>query len=479
MSSKRRKSRLGSPVVIGAILLAVVIAVLLAVYQKERISTALSSGEQVQAEFSRAYRVIPAKSDVKIAGVVVGTVTDVEKGDGDKTVVSMKLWGDTPDKLGSAPSAIIRPTTLLGGNYYLELQPGGEREKFSGDLIPVERTSVPSELDKILGAIPGRAQESIQNTTRLTDESLRAGAGDSLGNLLEHAPSTLNPAGEVFSSVRGTNPEKDLYGIVPEINTVASALTEQDGQLGRTIDSLGTVSSSLAQKQRPLADSIEALPGTLSTTRRGLDSLHGSLDRLTATAGNTRPAAQELGPLLAKADPVVREARPLVSELRPLLRDAQPLVGQLVPTAQKATATLNLVNGPVLDRVNGPIANAVLSPWTGTGAYEGNGGTGHKLYEEVGYLAAHTANLSKYGNKNGRMLGLGLGVGVSSVGGKNPGTAQLLQSLGLLPGGIQVLPPPNNAGDDFSRSPATSPGKDQFLPLPGGPTPGAPQTQGN
>lgn len=479
MSSKRRKPRFGSPVLIGAVLLAVVIAVLLAVYQKERISTALSSGEEVQAEFSRAYRVVPAKSDVKIAGVVVGTVTDVEKSEGDKTLVSMKLWGDNPDKLGSAPSAIIRPTTLLGGNYYVELKPGGEREKFSGDRIPVQRTSVPAELDKILGAIPGRAQESIQNTARLTDESLKAGAGESLGNLLEHAPQTLNPAGEVLRSARGTNPDQDLYGIVPELNSVATVLTERDGQLGRTIDSLGDVSSTLAQSQRPLAESIDGLPETLSATRGGLDALHGSLDRLTATAGNARPAARELGPLLAKADPVIRDARPMVNELRPLLHDVQPLVGQLVPTAQKATSTLDLVNGPVLDRVNGPIAQAVMSPWKGTGAYEGNGGTGHKLYEEVGYLASHTANLSKYGDKNGRMLGLGLGAGVSSVGGKNPGTAQFLQSLGLLPGGIQLLPPPNDAGDDFSRSPATAPGKDQFLPLPGGPTSGAPQTPGN
>ncbi|MBQ0923534.1 MlaD family protein [Saccharopolyspora endophytica] len=479
MSSNRRKSRFGSPIAIGAVLLVLSIVVLLAVYQKERVSTMLSSGDEVQAEFNRAYRVIPAKSDVKIAGVVVGTVTDVAKGEGDKTLVSMKVWGDTTDKLGSEPSAIVRPTTLLGGNYYVELQPGGDRQKFSGDPIPVERTSVPSELDKILGAIPGRAQESIQNTTRLTDESLRAGAGDSVGNLLEHAPQALGPAGEVFSSVRGTNPEKDLYQIVPQLNTVAVALTQRDGQLGHTIDSLGDVSATLGQVQRPLADSIEALPATLSATRGGLDALHGSLDRLTATAGNARPAAQELGPLLAKADPVVREARPMVAELRPLLQDVRPLVGRLVPTAQQATSTLNHVNGPVLDRINGPIANAVLSPWKGTGAYEGNGGTGHKLYEEVGYLASHSANLSKYGNKNGRMLGLGLGVGVSTVGGNDPGTAQLLQSLGLLPGGVEVLPPPDQSGDDFSRMPATSPGKDHFLPRPGGLVPGTPQTQGN
>ncbi|WP_243794890.1 MlaD family protein [Saccharopolyspora gloriosae] len=472
MSAKKR--RFASPLVIGAVLLVAVLVVLFGVYQKERISTTLASGDEVQAEFDRQYRLVPAKSDVKMAGVVVGTVTDVEQDAGGKALVSMKVWGDTTDRLGSAPSAIIRPTTLLGGAYYIELQQGDAHGRYGGEPIPADRTSVPIELDKILAAIPGRAQDSIRNTTRLTDESLRAGAGENLGNVLEHAPQTLGPAGDVLSSARGTRPGEDLYGIVPDVAAIAGTLTERDGQLGHTIDSLGDVSATLSTVRRPLADSIAALPETLTSTRRGLDDLHGSLNRLTDTAGNARPAVQELGPVLAKADPVLREARPMVAELRPLLQDAQPVVDQLVPTADRATSTLDLVRGPVLDRINGPIANAVMSPWKGTGAYEGNGGTGHKLYEEVGYLAAHTANLSQYGNKNGRMLGLALGAGVSTVGGKDPGTAEFLQSLGLLPGGLKVLPPPDDSGDDFTPVPATSPGQDQFLPKPG-----PPQPQGN
>lgn len=480
MAAKRRRQWWNSPALIGGVLLALTVATLLAVYQKERIGTMLSSGDEVQAEFARDYRLVANKSQVKVAGVVVGTVTDVQKDNHGLSLVSMKVSSDAKNKLGTAPSAVIRPTTLLGGNYYVELAPGGKQQAYSGGPIPVTRTHIPVELDQVLAAIPNRAQDSIQNTLQLTDQSLSAGAGDSLGNLLRDAPGTLQPAGSVLASARGTRPDQDLYRIVPDLDSIATVLSRRDGQLGHTIDSLRGVSATLAAEREPMSETIASLPDTLSSTRTGLDSLRGSLDRLTTTAEKARPAVQQLGPLLAKTNPVVQQARPLVSDLRPLLEQAQPMINQMVPTAQLATSTLNDVRGPVLDRINGPIANAVLSPWKGTGAYQGDGGNGHRLYEELGYLAANTANLSKYGNQNGRMLGLGFGGGASTAGGNDPGTAKLLQSLGLLPGGaVQVLPPPDNSNDQYSPEPATAPGQDHVIPTPGAPAPSAsPQPPG-
>lgn len=459
MAAKLRK-----PVVLGAVLLILVVGVLFAVYQKEKIGTMLSSGDEVRAVFARDYRLVANKSDVKVAGVVVGKVTEIGKDAQGDSVVSMKVDDGTSGKLGATPSAIIRPTTLLGGNYFIELVPGGARQPYDGAPIPVSRTSVPVELDQVLAAIPGRARDSIRNTTRLTDQALQAGAGSAAGDLLRDAPASLRPANDVLSGLQGTQPQQDLYQLVPDLDATAAVMTRQEGQLADIIGSLSTVSASLAAQRAPLADAMADLPSTLESTKDGLGALDGTLQRLTTTAVRARPAVAELNPLLQKANPVVQQARPLVNDLRSLLHQALPVVNELVPTAGQATSTLNNVRGPVLDRVNGPIANTVLSPWSGTGAYQGDGGNGHKFYEELGYLAAHTANLSQYGNKNGRMLGLGLGVGVSSAGGNDPGTAQLLQSLGLLPGGgVQLVPPPDNAGDTYTPEPATSPGQGHVL----------------
>jgi phospholipid/cholesterol/gamma-HCH transport system substrate-binding protein len=458
-------SRLRKPVVLGAVLLILVIGALFAVYQKERIGTLLSSGDIVRAEFARDYRLQPDKSDVKVAGVVVGKVTEVGKDAQGHCLVTMKVDDGTVDKLGSRPSAIIRPTTLLGGNYYLELVTGGARQAYdTAQPIPVARTSVPVELDQVLATLPGRARESVQDSTRLTDEALKAGAGAAAGDLVRDAPGALAPANDVLSALRGTRPQEDLYQLVPDLDSAAGTMTRKEGQLSGVIDSLRDVSATLAAQRSSLADTVGQLPATLGSTRTGLDALSGSLDRVTAVAGKAAPAVKQLSPLLEKANPVVQQALPLVRDLRPLLAQVRPLVDELVPTATGATSTLDNVRGPVLDRVNGPIAKTVLSPWNGTGAYAGDGGNGHLFYQEVGYLAAHTANLSQYGDKNGRMLGLALGAGVSSVGGNDPGTAKLLQSLGLLPGGVQLLPPPDNSGDTYRPQPATSPGQGQVLP---------------
>jgi phospholipid/cholesterol/gamma-HCH transport system substrate-binding protein len=459
MSAKRRSHWFQNPVLLGGVFLVFVLVALFAVYQKERIGTWLSSGEEVKAEFPRAYRLVENKSDVKMAGVVVGTVTDVEKGSGGHSIVTAKVDEDAAQKLGSAPSATIRPTTLLGGNYYLQLEQGGVRQAYDGNTIPMNRTHVPAELDQVLAAIPSRAQDSIRNTSRLTDEVLSNGAGDALGRVLEHAPGTLAPGASVLHSARGTRPDTDLYQLVPNLNSTAVALTEQRGQLGRVVDSLADVSGTMSSAAPSLASTFGTLPTTLSETRTGLGSLQGSLDKLNNTAVASKPAVQQLGPLLAKADPVVREARPLMAELRPLLNKAKPAVDDLVPTAGNASETLGQIKGPVLDRLSGPVTDMVMSPWKGSGAYAGDGGNGHLFYQELGYLAAHTANLSQYRNKNGPMLGLGLGVGVSSVGGNDIGTAKFLQGLGLLPGGsLNLLSPPDKSNDKLTPETPTAPG---------------------
>ena len=462
------RRRRPSPTAIGAVMLALVVVVLLAVYQKERIGTLLMRGEEVKAEFARGYRLAPYRSEVKVAGVVVGKVTEVRPVRS-RSLVTMKVDGDTLSRLGTAPSAIIRPTTLLGGNYYVQLTPGGQRGRPGSAPIPVSRTSTPVELDQILAALPRTARQSVKNTTRLTDRTLSAGAGRAAGDLLEDAPDTLRPAHDVLSGLRGTRPEEDLSILVPNLNAAAVAMTREDGRLGRIVDNLHIVGGTLNSSRDPLAETLSTLPQTLTETRAGLNDLHQTLGHLETTARDARPAVRELGPLLERTDPVLARARPLVADLRPVLRDARPTVAELVPTVPLADRTLGNVRGPVLDRVNGPITKTVLSSWEGTGAYEGNGGTGHLFYEEVGYLAAHAADLSKYGGRNGRMLGLGLGVGVSSVGGNDPGTAKLLQpllqSLGLLPAeGIRLLPPESNGAGDLSPVKPTAPGQGQILP---------------
>src|SRR2546426_11910441 len=114
---KRMSGRLGrSPKIAGVLVLLGLLAFSVFAFNRERVAVTLSSGDTVEADFARAYKLEPYKSVVKIAGVKVGEVTGVKITDRHTAVVSMKLDDGTLSKLGTAPSAAVRPALVVGGS---------------------------------------------------------------------------------------------------------------------------------------------------------------------------------------------------------------------------------------------------------------------------------------------------------------------------------------------------------------------------
>ena len=121
-----------SPKAVGATVLAGLMIFALYAFNQQQVLTTLSSGQDLKADFVRDYQMVPYSTLVKVAGVQVGTVTGTSVAPGNHTIVDMKLQGGTLAKLGTAPRAIIRPTTLLGGKYYVELvRDGNEGDRKS------------------------------------------------------------------------------------------------------------------------------------------------------------------------------------------------------------------------------------------------------------------------------------------------------------------------------------------------------------
>lgn len=444
----------------GIVVLVVLVLVGVAAFQRERIVTTVSPGDTITAEFSRVYKLEPYRSAVKIAGVKVGVVTGVDTTDRRTALVDLQLDSGVIGKLGGEPSAAIRPTLVVGGQYYVELSPGGMNAEFQEDQpIPVERTSVPVELDQVLTSLTPDARDALQGTVGELDETLRAGGKDELRRFLEESPRTLASASDVLNSARGTRPDTDLTRLVTGLQQTSAALTAEDGRFESIIDSLDKTAAALASQRDPVARALATGPETLRATRAGLTDLDTTLPRLATTAKSFRPTARRLDPLLAELDPVLAHARPVVRDARAVLRDARPLVGRLVPTAEHATGALTDVRGPVLERLNGPVLAALNSPWHGEGAYQ-SGGNDHPLYQETAYLLSHGADVFKFHDHNGALGRLMAGVGLSTAGGgagvQMP-LEQYLETLGLQqpPGpqegtteGAPGLIPPPAAGND-------------------------------
>jgi phospholipid/cholesterol/gamma-HCH transport system substrate-binding protein len=409
--SGRKRMVYGIGLALGCALL------LVAVFSKPAIIAALRPGESIQIELSRAYKLDAAMSQVKIAGTPVGVVRSTTQTNHGTALVTLKVDTGTREKLGSAPTAAVRPTTILGGRYYVDLRPGGLPGRFDDTLIPVARTNTPVELDEVLSALQPRAVQGLQHTLTSVDETLRAGGADELDTFASRAPGPLNALGPVLQAARGTEPDTDLARLVSDADRAGKALITRDGQLGDVIGSLDTTTAAVARESGPLAQGIDNLPAALVAIDHAASDVSVTLDKLRTTAPLARPTAKALDPLLRRLDPMLDELRPVAAKLPPLMRDARPLTRQLVPVSELGTDVFDDLRGPVLDRINGPVLAALNTRWTGTGRFAGSGNNGNMLYQEIASMFSNLANSSVHHDQNGSSINFEVGANWSELSG--------------------------------------------------------------
>jgi phospholipid/cholesterol/gamma-HCH transport system substrate-binding protein len=412
------RSRLFSTRKLGVYLVALVVIAYPVAYQKQQIGTFLRPGDTITAVFAQKYKLNPYYDDVKLAGVRVGTITGEDYDpDTQTSTVSMKLFSGVLERLGTAPLAYIRPTLVLGGKYYADLVPGGSSGRFEGHQIPLERTRIPVELDRVLSALTPSAQQGIRTSIKQVDATLRADGKEALRSLVTNAPSTLGPASQVLTGVAGTEPDHDLTAVVSGFDHTAKALTATEGRMAHIVDSFKDTTASLSASSADIESTAEKAPATLRAARAGLIDLQPTLKKLTVTADSFRDSARALDPFLKKLDPVLADARPLLADLRPLLEDLRPTADDLAPTADKLTDALdNLSRRPVLDRLNGPVHDALYSPFIAKAPYAtGVNGQKNLFYEEIGYLATALDSSFMYKDANGGFARLQAGSGGDSL----------------------------------------------------------------
>lgn len=379
-----------------------------AMFKKAEIATALRAGTPISAEFARQYKLEPHASKVKIAGVPVGVVTGVERGEAG-TTVDMKIDGEARDALGTEPSAAIRPSTLLGGgsiSVYVELVPGGDPGTFRGT-IPVERTQIPVELDRVLEVLTEEPLNGLRTSVRELGETLDAGGAEAMGSLFDRAPATLGPAAEVLQALRG-NDGDDLGDVVVGLESLARHLTEEDGRVETLVSGAGSLAGTLDRRREDLRITVSALPSALRQTQGTLAGLDGTLSRLSSVSKPAVPAIEALTDVLRTATPVLAEARPLVAEARPLLADLRPVLEGLAPLISEATQVVEDVRGPVIDRVRNPIIDTVNSPFRGSST---------RLYEELAYMLTGLDGIGKITDRNGAAINFNPGFNDETPGG--------------------------------------------------------------
>jgi phospholipid/cholesterol/gamma-HCH transport system substrate-binding protein len=292
--------RLHAPVtVLGKLVTALVVVALVAagvVFWPRQAQTSVS------ADFTRAVGLYPG-SDVRILGVKVGQVDSVTP-EGDHVHVTFS-YDDKYRVPASAQAAIVAPS--LVSDRYVQLLPVYKAGPAlaAGARIPMSRTAVPVELDRVSQSLDdlmvalgpdGANKDGALNDLLRTSAANLDGNGDKING-------TVHDLSTALSTLSGSR--DDLFGTVKNLQSFTSMLATNNGQVRRLNSDLATVATQLSEERENLKATLESLgvavdevSGFVSDNRALLKS---DLDRAVAVTGTIAKNRQALAQVLENA----------------------------------------------------------------------------------------------------------------------------------------------------------------------------------
>jgi phospholipid/cholesterol/gamma-HCH transport system substrate-binding protein len=220
-----------------------------------------SDQKNVTAEFPRTISLYKG-SDVKILGVAVGKVDDV---DPSGTKVIVKFHYDGKYKVpADAKAAVISPSIV--GDRFIQLTPAYTKGAvMQNDAhLGIDRTATPLELDQIFGSItdlttalgPDGANKPDESgtgaLTRLLDSTARNFGGQGV-----QFNQTLHNLSELTKTLADNKDE--LFGSLSEVEKFTNTLAKNDDTVRRFNDSLASGAQLLADERQDLAAVLKNL----------------------------------------------------------------------------------------------------------------------------------------------------------------------------------------------------------------------------
>jgi virulence factor Mce-like protein len=370
-------------------------------------------GYQVKAVFADAQN-IRAKSPVRISGVNVGEVSDVQhlvnaNGQGqDAAVVTMDIK-DSALPIRQDATMQLRPRLFLEGNLFVDLHPGSPSapELDSGSVVPESQTSESVQFDQVLTSLQAPVRQDLQIFLKEFGGALdKFGGAKGFQESFRTSPAAYEYTSQVNQALLGTQPG-DLAGFISNLDVVARELNHNSSDLQGLISNLNAVSGAFAANQASLREAIIELPRTLAVGRPALFKLNRDFPPLRAFAREALPGTKAANQALDYANPWIGQLRQLVSkpELRGLIKDLGPTIPDLaalshesLPFLEQSRALASCFNNVVIPWSNTPIPNNDSDP------------AAAKVYQETAYGLTGVAGESRSGDANGqefRVLGGG------------------------------------------------------------------------
>jgi virulence factor Mce-like protein len=269
------------------VVVAVLLGLAVASYNK-----AFTEVARVTLETDTAGNQLQASSDVKVRGVIVGEVREVEATT-DGATIELAMKPEYLDQIPADVSARLLPKTLFGERFVaLQLPDSPTQDRLAdGDVIGQDRTENAIELQRViddtLPLLQAVHPEDLSFTLGAVADALR-GRGDELG-------ANLAATGEYF---------REINTVLPELQADISGLADFAETYDGAADDLLAVLDNLAVTNTTVVDQAEQLRRTFTVGTSSSNATAGFLEtnerNLISLAETSRPV---LG-LFAEYSPV-------------------------------------------------------------------------------------------------------------------------------------------------------------------------------
>jgi phospholipid/cholesterol/gamma-HCH transport system substrate-binding protein len=331
-----------------AALAAVGLAVLIAVYL---LLFGTGSNYTVTASFENAAQLVKG-NQVDVAGVPVGTISDISLSDDGQALVKMEISDSAYAPLPDGTHATIRSQSLSGiANRYVDLalptQPDGKQISSGGEITQADTTSE-VDLDQLFNTLDrptvSHLQEVIRGFARSYD-----GVGAKANRGFYYLNPFLSTSRRVFGELNSD--QANLEGLVVDAAGLTSTLDQKSPEISSLVSNLNGMLGTIGSEQASLASAVGQLPDFMR--------------QFNTTAVNLRAALDDVQPLINYTRPVARKLQPFAKRLRGFARDAVPTVKGLNTVINRKGKNNDLIE---LTRLQDPLAQIGVGPVDRNGA---------------------------------------------------------------------------------------------------------------
>jgi phospholipid/cholesterol/gamma-HCH transport system substrate-binding protein len=338
---------------------------------------------EIKVPFQEATQ-LAQQSDVRISGVSVGKVQNIEESpDGKQAQATI----DIDDKYAPIPKgtrAILRTKTLLGETY-VELTPGNADGPKLHDGATLARANVAEsvQLDEIFRTFDARTRAAFQEWMQEGAVSI-AGQGQSFSNALAEFHPFFSEFDRLFRLLDTQRlAVKQLFS---NGTTTFRALRGREGQLASLIRNSNAVFSTTAARNRDIEAVFRAFPTFEDESRL-------TFDRLKTFALNSDPLFKQLVPAAKQLSPTLVAFSNLAPQAKGLFEGLETVIDR-APDGFSSLRKFLRGDFPVLLRAVDPFLRNLNPILTGLGLYK-NEVTGLLGNVAAAFNAVHLSSQGK------------------------------------------------------------------------------------